>query len=786
MESYTAVSTVISMLMSQYLGISQMISLTLVPVISSLLGKIVENSEYYQINIKDITAYLDIYTYLIYLAPIIILYMLRNKIKSGYSNILAKFDKTVTFNIYTYSEIQRFSRFFNILSIHGKKTGDFIEYKVFNKGSSNCKDMDIYGSTDNTRFKIVTKSGPIYGYVRIAYYESKETVTSAAQQTVGPTGAIVTTSATAGSQSNQQVDVKKNPYLIIKFDTKISYSDFEQCVNTKIKEYDDYIKQKKVILYGQNKSKPRTTAAASLSSVGGIHVTIDSTQILNIKKKDLNKSKIFDDYYYSNKDFLSKLIKFDTFNILLHGPSGCGKSKLIQTIAILKERHIMIVDVLSFKKQGLHANISKSIVDGRYVDSNELVVVLEDFDKIVEYLLLKEKNLQKKIRAISDTPKFTSDIITTYENQLDELDINFLLDILQPSIPYKNRIIIATTSNYDYIKTVLPALGNSGRLKPIHIGYVDQTVFEQILHDHFPNILSIDIILPENHSIKTSTILDTAKMYKDDYKLFKKVMMDMIKKDIESKPDMIVIKGSKLMVVDHDIQEIITTIMSIPKYMYNKDKIWEEYFSKDKSYLQKLIKLPSFNLLLHGPPGTGKSKFIEILSKVLQRHIITVCLKYHTKYEANKIISTPSIENVQYKPKDVIIVFEEFDQVIDRLHTNTDSNNALLLGDLLELFQSCIPREGQIIIATSNNFEQMYKKLPALFRPGRLTPIYMGNIDQETFNQIVKYYIPDADISDNVVLPEKHSIPTSQIVEQLVIADGDYDSFKTSMKKIIG
>ena len=49
------------------------------------------------------------------------------------------------------------------------------------------------------------------------------------------------------------------------------------------------------------------------------------------------------------------------------------------------------------------------------------------------------------------------------------------------------------------------------------------------------------------------------------------------------------------------------------------------------------------------------------------------------------------------------------------------------LEDLLEILQGPVPREGQIIIATTNKFDEIKNECPALFRPGRLTPIEFGS-----------------------------------------------------------
>jgi ATPases of the AAA+ class len=78
---------------------------------------------------------------------------------------------------------------------------------------------------------------------------------------------------------------------------------------------------------------------------------------------------------------------------------------------------------------------------------------------------------------------------------------------------------------------------------------------------------------------------------------------------------------------------------------------------------------PRLNLLLHGPPGTGKSSIAYRFAMLLQRHIINVKLSSSsmTKTALNKVFRTPFINNTIMKPNEVIFVLDEFDQDIKSL-----------------------------------------------------------------------------------------------------------------------
>lgn len=282
--------------------------------------------------------------------------------------------------------------------------------------------------------------------------------------------------------------------------------------------------------------------------------------------------------------------------------------------------------------------------------------------------------------------------------------------------------------------------------------------------------------LNPNHTIPTGTIINLTGLY-PSYSDFCTNFEKLVEEDTIKRIGQIKLYGVKII----DKNEIITTIYTSSPLHHNPQRILNEYFTTS-NYINYIIQQPTFNLLLHGPPGTGKSKLIETIAKYTSRHIISICLKEYSKYEASKIISAPYFGSKQYNSSEVIIVLEEFDQTVEYLLSDK-RNDGLNLGDLLEMFQSSIPNTGQVIIATSNNYTWMKDKLPALFRPGRLTPVEIGYVNQELFDRIVKYYF---DIDNQIDLPSFHTIPTSQIIEYAKMANGNYSVFMELFKGGVG
>lgn len=286
------------------------------------------------------------------------------------------------------------------------------------------------------------------------------------------------------------------------------------------------------------------------------------------------------------------------------------------------------------------------------------------------------------------------------------------------------------------------------------------------------------------------------------------------------------------------------------------------FFHKEKEMIWKIIKEIQFNptqfykmgqsprigLLLHGPPGTGKSSFGYRIAMCLSRHIISVDLRtIKDKNEVYKIMRRPIIGDEYSQPNKVVYIFDEFDLTVLDLYakknkknticttwinniTNNNNNKKhqyvlnkfndtnvftdqgdnksedshnkddtcneveglnyntteMTLDDLLEIFQGPVPLDGSIIIATTNKFEEIKKLCPALFRPGRLTPVHFDNADNVTIIEMCKYYynidyVPESDISHYNLSP---SLLTQIATESKFISDDNKIQFKYFIDKI--
>ena len=191
----------------------------------------------------------------------------------------------------------------------------------------------------------------------------------------------------------------------------------------------------------------------------------------------------------------------------------------------------------------------------------------------------------------------------------------------------------------------------------------------------------------------------------------------------------------------------------------NSKNIFDSYFHNDKKHLIKLIdsmnsqnkarsdkfqKISHLGMILHGPPGTGKSELVRRMGIYLKRHIVVLDL---LKIPKNKLI--PTLQNPWCNVKELttdkfIFYLDEFDAMIVELkrrevlinkmqenknHSfNNDSISTLAqtfrsgdnrqvdhvidqyshyitYSDLLGILQGLIPLHGAIFVATTNNLD---------------------------------------------------------------------------------
>lgn len=306
-------------------------------------------------------------------------------------------------------------------------------------------------------------------------------------------------------------------------------------------------------------------------------------------------------YFSNHKKFIFSIMKnkinynINTSNswnnMILEGVPGVGKSSLIYRIALLLKRNIISIDLVLYldKKKELYAifhgnDFKLPNDDTKTYNSNNCIIVLEEFDNTIEKLVElerlyklkiklinnsqknKENNLNKKIehqtteiqsndnenylasqkRMVDESRNFDNslhsinndinNIIQIHKefHKNDILRLGDLLELFQGPIPVKDRIIIGTTNHFERIKSHIPELFRNGRMTPVHFDYLDWNTFNELCLFYFKETLTCN---PFVITIPTSQIVELALKIKStshDIQQFKDEIIDIQSKIINT------------------------------------------------------------------------------------------------------------------------------------------------------------------------------------------------------------------------------------------------------------
>ena len=211
-------------------------------------------------------------------------------------------------------------------------------------------------------------------------------------------------------------------------------------------------------------------------------------------------NKTFDNIFLENKtEILSnidKLAKMKNFNkrigrsnqthILIWGNDfGCGKTSLLKAICNVQfpERHIVNINLGKIKTcKELEDIFMKTTVNGRVLKTKQCIYIIDEIEKCCPILLKdykkdnnfdfssmfkkysskfnmetdEEKNDMKKMLDSLTTPSSCSP-----NDKNDELNLGFILSLIDGPIEYQDRVMIFTANDKDKLH---PALIRPGRI----------------------------------------------------------------------------------------------------------------------------------------------------------------------------------------------------------------------------------------------------------------------------------------------------------------------------------
>jgi len=213
-----------------------------------------------------------------------------------------------------------------------------------------------------------------------------------------------------------------------------------------------------------------------------------------------------------------------------------------------------------------------------------------------------------------------------------------------------------------------------------------------------------------------------------------------------------------------------------------------DFDEKEDWYIEHGIPY-QFGMLLHGPPGTGKTSLIRALAAYTDRSISIIRTRDITKLEEvfqslkeNTIVVIEDIDSSGFTfPRDEDEDYEDDEEPIAERHDgkialekifkgekkkkDTPSGsqferiisnmNNIGLSELLNAIDGVISTHGRMLIMTTNFPENLDK---ALLRPGRIDlKLEIGYVNKELFDKFMLKFYPDMpkEVLNNVRLIDK-------------------------------
>ena len=175
----------------------------------------------------------------------------------------------------------------------------------------------------------------------------------------------------------------------------------------------------------------------------------------------------------------------------------------------------------------------------------------------------------------------------------------------------------------------------------------------------------------------------------------------------------------------------------IEEEQYSKLITKVKRFNEEKTRdIYERLNIPyKLNILLHGPPGCGKTSFIEIIAAELKRDIrfMQITPKITDEQFSSAISSLGDMD---------ILVCEDIDCLfVERKNSDTEKN-AMTFSGLLNCFDGINGGKNGLIVFMTTNYKCRLDK--ALTRPGRvdLTSEFTY-MSKETVKRMVKFYMED-------------------------------------------
>lgn len=175
---------------------------------------------------------------------------------------------------------------------------------------------------------------------------------------------------------------------------------------------------------------------------------------------------------------------------------------------------------------------------------------------------------------------------------------------------------------------------------------------------------------------------------------------------------------------------------SIPKRRFDSIFLKEQHFNKIKDPIMRFIDKDTYkdyykhgipykmNIMLHGPPGAGKTSLIHSIASECEANICVLNINAELKEEA----MIDAISQVNEDDKKSILVLEDIDCIFVDRKTNDSMKNNITMNGILNCLDGFNNPEGLIVIMTTNFPDKLDE---ALLRSGRIDmDIELSHLDK--------------------------------------------------------